>query len=219
LRLIRLGIDCHYASTTKEAHLFVAQEADAIRGLTVPPTIDFAAARRVQEDLDQLTGEKRRLVVVGEQPDDATRVTIREAGVDWVLWAPFNDAEIRYVIKSAMALRRDLVNRRDIRVPVDLVANIWSGSRREVAVVSTLSSRGAFIELSAPLKRGSSLRIEIELPSDRFRGFARVASVNPDDPERYEDPSGIGVTFYGLDRQSELTLRKAISELEARYQP
>jgi hypothetical protein len=25
--------------------------------------------------------------------------------------------------------------------------------------------------------------------------------------------------FYGLDRQSELTLRKAISELEARYQP
>jgi hypothetical protein len=56
------------------------------------------------------------------------------------------------------------------------------------------------------------------LPSDRFRWFARVASVNPDDPERYEDPSGIGVTFYGLDRQSELTLRKAISELEARYQ-
>jgi hypothetical protein len=59
----------------------------------------------------------------------------------------------------------------------------------------------------------------ILLRSDRFRGFARVASVNQDDPERYEDPSGIGVTFYGLDRQSELTLRKAISELEARYQP
>ena len=34
-----------------------------------------------------------------------------------------------------------------------------------------------------------------------------------------EVPGGIGVTFYGLDRQSELTLRKAISELEARYQP
>ena len=61
--------------------------------------------------------------------------------------------------------------------------------------------------------------VEIELPSDRFRGFARVANVNQDDPNRPGDPSGVGVTFYALDRQSELTLRKAISELEARYQP
>jgi hypothetical protein len=219
MRLIRLGIDTHYATTITEARLFVAQEGDAIRGILVPPTIDFEQALHVQEDLTQLTGEKRRLIVAGEQPDNATRARIREVGVDWVIWVPYNDAEIRFVVKSAMVLRRDLINRRDIRVPVDLVANIWSGVRREVAVVSTLSSRGAFIEFSSPLKRGSSMRIEIELPNDRFRGFARVVSVTPDGPDRPEDPSGVGVTFYGLDRQSELTLRKAISELEARYQP
>jgi diguanylate cyclase (GGDEF)-like protein len=219
LRLVRLGIDTHYAATTTEARFFVTQEDDAIRGILVPPSIDFEDAQRVQADLTQLTGEKRRLIVVGEQPDDATRERIREAGVDWVLWAPHNDAEIRYVLKSAMALRRDLINRRDIRVPVDLVANIWSGSRREVAVASTLSTRGAFIELSTPLETGSLMRLEIELPSNRFRGFARVVSVTPDDPNCPEEPSGVGVTFYALDRQSELTLRQAISELEARYQP
>lgn len=219
LRLVRLGIDSHYASTSKEARLFIAQEKDAIRLLIVPPTIDFADALFIQDDLTQLTGEKRRLVVAGEQPDEATRALIRQAEVDWVLWAPHNDAEIRYVVKSAMALERELINRRDIRVPVDLVANIWSGSRREVAVVSSLSPRGAFIELSTPLAKGSSLRIEIELAGDRFRGFARVASVNSDDADRPEDPSGVGVTFYGLDRQSAVTLRKAISELEARYEP
>ena len=139
--------------------------------------------------------------------------------VSWVLWAPFNDAEIRYVMKSAMALRQDLVDRREIRVPVDLVANIWSGSRREVAVVSSLSPRGAFIELSMPLHKGSSMRIEMELPGDRFRGFARVVYENPDDPDRPDNPSGVGVTFYGSDRDSERILRKAISELEARYLP
>ena len=84
-------------------------------------------------------------------------------------------------------------------------------------MVSSLSPRGAFIELSTPLERGSPLRIEIELPGERFRGFARVASVSPEDSDRSEDPSGVGVTFYGLDRQSSVTLRKAISELGARY--
>jgi diguanylate cyclase (GGDEF)-like protein len=219
LRLGNLGIDIHYATAIDEAHLFVAQEREAIRLIAVPPNMDLEATRRVRDALTQLTGEERRLIVIGERPDDETRTQIREAGVNWVLWAPYNDAEIRYVMKSAMALRRDLVDRREIRVPVDLIANIWSGNRREVAVVSSLSARGAFIELSAPLPKGNSLRIEMDLPGDRFRGFARVVHVNPDDPDRPDDPSGVGVTFYASDRDSERILRKAISELEARYLP
>jgi diguanylate cyclase (GGDEF)-like protein len=219
LRFGRLGIDIHYASEADEARLLVEQEKSAIRLLVVPPNADFERIGQVRELLTELTGEERRLVVIGERPDDETRDRIRESGVSWVLWAPYNDGEIRYVIKSAMALRRDLIDRREIRVPVDIVANIWSGPRREVTVVSSLSPRGAFIELSEPLPSGSSLRIEMELPGNRFRGFARVAYERHDDPDQPATPSGVGVTFYGVDRDAERILRKAISELEARYLP
>ncbi|MBW2385433.1 MAG: EAL domain-containing protein [Deltaproteobacteria bacterium] len=219
LRLGHLGIDIHYASALDEAHLFIAQERDAIRLIACPPTIDAKAVRGVLDSLAQATGEDRRFIVIGERPNDATRQKFRDAGVDWVLWAPFNDAELRYVVKSGMARREDLIDRREVRVPVDLIANIWSGERREVAVVSSLSPRGAFIELSEPLRMGSSLRIEMDLAGDRFRGFARVVHVHAEDADQPNEPSGVGVTFYGADRDEERLLRKAISELESRYLP
>lgn len=118
-----------------------------------------------------------------------------------------------------MALRDELVERREARVPVDLVANLQSGDRREVAVVSSLSARGAFVEMSDPLAHGSSLRIEIDLGHDCVRGFGRVLHVQPHDPARPDVPSGVGVAFYGLDRNEERMLRKAVSELQMRYLP
>jgi hypothetical protein len=219
LRLVRLGFDVHYASNTIEARLFIAQEGDAIRMIAVPPTVDPEEAKSLVTDLAQAVGSERCFVVIGERPEDALRLDFRHAGVDWVLWSPFDDAELRYVMKSAMALREDLVERRDVRVPVDLIANIWSGDRQDVAVVSSLSPRGAFIELSNPLPEGSSLRIELEIGPDRFRGFARVVHVRTEDPARPNHPSGIGVTFYGSNRDEDRILRKAISERECRYLP
>jgi len=219
LRLVHLGVDIHYASAIDEAHLFVAQEKEAIRLIAFPPNIDLTRARSLRDSLTELTGETTRCIVIGEQPDDESRADMRKAGVDWVLWAPFNDAELRSVVKNAMIRREDLVARREARVPVDLIANIWTGGRREVAVVSSLSPRGAFIELTEPLEMSSSLRIEIDLGTDRLRGFARVVHVQTDDPERPNDPSGVGVTFYGVQRDEERLLRKAVSELHARYLP
>ena len=86
-------------------------------------------------------------------------------------------------------------------------------------MVSSLSPRGAFIETSAPSPVGSSLKIEMEMAGDRFRGFARVVHVQQEDPDRPYEPSGMGVLFFGADRQTEEILRKAVEELEARYLP
>jgi len=51
------------------------------------------------------------------------------------------------------------------------------------------------------------------------RGFARVVHVQPADPARPSEPSGVGVAFYGFDRGEERLLRKAVSELQMRYLP
>ncbi len=219
LRLSRLGIDIHYASAIDEAHLFVNQEGDGIRVVAAPPTVDFDGLNRVMSHLAELCGERRRVIVIGERPEDDVRSTIRESGVDWVLWVPFNDTELRCLLKSAMALSCEIADRREPRVPVDLTASISSGNRREVAVVSSLSPRGAFVETSDPLPVGSSLRVEMDMPHDRFRGFARVVHVQQEDPARPHEPSGMGVSFFGSDRDTERILRKAVKELEARYLP
>jgi diguanylate cyclase (GGDEF)-like protein len=219
LRLGRLGIDIHYAAAIDEAHLFVAQEGKGIRVIAAPPTIDFEGLKGVVEHLTELCGERRRVVVIGERAEEDVRTTIREAGVDWVLWAPFNDVELRCLMKSAMALSGEIADRREPRVPVELIANISSGTRRETAVVSSLSPRGAFIEISDPLPVGTSLRIEMAMPQDRFRGFARVVHVQHEDATRPYEPSGMGVSFFGSDRDTERILRKAVKELEGRYLP
>jgi diguanylate cyclase (GGDEF)-like protein len=219
LRLSRLGIDIHYASAIDEAHLFVAQEGRNIRVIAAPPNVDFGGLQGVVDHLSELCGERRRLVVLGERPDDELRTKIREAGVDWVLWAPFNDVELRCLMKSAMALSGEMADRREPRVPVELLANIASGNRRETAVVSSLSPRGAFVEMNDPLPVGTSLRIEMGMPQDRFRGFARVVHVQREDTNQPYEPSGMGISFFGSDRDTERILRKAVKELEARYLP
>ena len=156
---------------------------------------------------------------MGEVAADDVRGAIREAGVDWVLWAPFNDVGLRSLRKGAMALSGEIADRREPRVPVDLIANIASGTRREVAVVSSLSPRGAFIEMNDPLPVGCSLRIEMDVLHDHFRGFARVVPVQQEDPKRPHEPIGVGVIFFGSDRDAGRFLRKAVKELEARYLP
>jgi diguanylate cyclase (GGDEF)-like protein len=220
LRLSRLGIDVHYASALDEARLFVAQERAAIRLLAVPPTIDLGHAQAVRAALTRETGATPPLVVIGEKPGAATRSRIREAGATWTLWAPFDDIELRFVLKSALALPRELSLRREPRVPVDLVAKVQAGGRREMAVMSSLSPRGAFVEMSDPLPVGSQLRLEFELSTDRFRLFARVVHRQQDDPDRpLSAPAGMSVVFHEPDRAADLALRKAVEESAARYLP
>lgn len=219
LRLNRLGVDIHYASAVDEAHLFVNQEGEEIRAVVAPPGIELAGLGSVVKHLSDRCGERRRVIVIGERPGDEVRSAIRAAEVDWVLWAPFKDVELRCLTKGAMALSSELADRREPRVPVDLVASLSAGNRREMVVVSSLSPRGAFLETSDLLPVGSSLRLEMDMPTDRFRGFARVVHVQYEDPEHPQEPSGMGVAFFGSDRQTERILRKAVKELEARYLP
>ena len=61
------------------------------------------------------------------------------------------------------------------------------------------------------------MRIEMDVDGDRFRGFARVVHVVAEEQDSANQPSGVGVTFYGVDRDEERLLHKAISELKSRY--
>jgi hypothetical protein len=73
--------------------------------------------------------------------------------------------------------------------------------------------------MNDPPPLGSSLRIEMELPSDHFRCFARVMDTKREDDSQAPEPRGIGLAFFGSDGDAERILRKAVKELESRYPP
>jgi hypothetical protein len=202
-----------------EASLFVAQEGDLIRLLMIAPHTDLEITQAVVEQLTRVIGSRPTFFAVGDEPDAQRKRELREAGVDRVLWAPFEDNELRYLIRSATTTTHALAERRDLRVPVDLVASLRAGSRREVVNVSSLSTRGAFVEMSDPLPAESHLRLEIDLPSGRFVGFARVLYERDEDLDEPGDVRGIGVAFYGTDRRADELLLQVVNEREARYVP
>ena len=155
--------------------------------------------------------------MIGEKPDEESLARIREVGPAAVLWAPFEDMELRYVVKSALSRSREVAERREPRVPVDLVANVRRDNRRETVVLSSLSPRGAFIEMTDPLPVGSQLRLDFDLDGDLVRGFARVVYQQFEGSEQLATTSGVGVLFYGFDRATQQILLRAVKAREAKY--
>ncbi|MFT5442642.1 MAG: diguanylate cyclase (GGDEF)-like protein [Myxococcota bacterium] len=218
-RLDHLGINTDPITTFHDSHSLASDQHEFIRLVAFPASLGVDKIRAVVEEWSVTDCEPPHFVIVGEAPGNDIRAELREIGVDWALWSPFSDTELRYVVSSAMSPRDNTPHRSEARIPVDLMANVWCGGRREVAVVSTLSPRGAFIEVSEPMRKGSSMRIEIELAGEQYRGFARVAYVRTDESQRTYEPTGVGVTFYGTDREEDQLIRKAISDIEARFHP
>jgi len=221
-RLVRLapgGIDLHYASAADEARLMIKQEHLAVRLMVAPPTVDLDQMSAMRQELSDRLGNNTQLVLFGEEPNAPVRSRLRECGVSFVLWSPFDDTELTFVLKSAIAQKRDLSARAEIRVPVDLTARMRVGNRREVVVLSSLSQRGAFIELSNPLDVDARIQLEFELGGDQFRFFARVVHQEREDAGSPFSTSGNGVVFYGSDREVELRLCKIVEERGTRYLP
>jgi hypothetical protein len=130
LRLIRLGIDSYYAKDLDEARLLAEQEAARIRVLVIAPGI---GAREVSRLLTRLgapaSGRPCSAVVIGPAPDEAARESLREAGVGWALWEPFEESALRMVLSSSMGPPAHGEHvRRHPRLPTTLLGRAFKGS-------------------------------------------------------------------------------------------
>lgn len=222
MRLMRLGgvgVDLHYASDIDEARLMINDAESRIHALTVSPSIDLDEAENLRKALTRELGSQAPLIVIGEEPDASMRSRLRKLGEVCVLWSPFDDTELAFVLKAALTPRAKLARRLDVRVPINLTVKLQIGQRKEIVVLSSLSTNGAFLEISDPLPVGTSIRIGFNLPSDSFSCFARVLYYAEEDPECPFSNSGVGVSFFSVDRTTELGLRKAVDERASRYLP
>jgi hypothetical protein len=220
VRLTRMGVGVERANGAEDARERIAAADPPIPLLVAPARIDLAEAKKTLELLTERVAPGRpAFMIVGEQPEGAWRSPLREAGVTWVLWAPFDDNELRFLVSSAMARPESLSARKDTRIPANLSVWIRAGSRRDVGVLSNLSARGAYIELAEPLPVGASMRIEFELPPERFRLFARVVHSAPDANGSPLLRGGVGVCFDPIDNDTARLIRETVEERAARYLP
>ena len=76
--------------------------------------------------------------------------------------------------------------------------------------------------MTEPLESGVSLKLEFELPMGRISTFT-FANVVYQQTEAFDageiSPSGIGVTFYGMDPASEFSIGELVESTAANYRP
>lgn len=220
-RLERIGVEVHRSPMEVIARGFVPPTETGFHLIVAPAEGDLYLTAevldRVQQDQPEMPPS---LLLVGEEPDEAWRAAIREVGARWVLWAPFEDAELRFLVRASMPSDENLPGRLETRIPMDAMAWLRFRSRRDVGVLSSLSRRGAFIEMTDPLEVGVSLKLEFEIPEGRISTFAKVVYQQKGSSDRLElFAGGIGVTFYGLDPASEFTIGELVEANAARYRP
>ncbi len=219
LRLIRLGIDCFYAKESAEGWLLAQQERNRIRVVVVTPDVD---ANLVAKILAVLRGadaaDLRSAIVIGACPGDATRTRLRDAGVDWALWEPFDESALRMILATAMAPVVHEEPRRTPRLPTTLLGRAFRGLHRKDGVVSSLSSEGAFLEMPHPYAEGTQLTLEIDVDGVALVTKAEVRYTRERGSSAFADyPAGMGVSFRDLAPAARERLERFLAEQNRRF--
>jgi hypothetical protein len=218
LRLLRLRIDVFYAKGGREAWLLAQQEAERIRAIVFPPSVDFDEIVAAVDCLrSRILEAPLSLVVIGRRPDETVRERLRAGGVEWALWEPFDESSLRSIVSSATAPKYEGTQRKESRLPTTLLGRIFVGIRRKDAIVATLSLAGAFLETPSPLPEESPISLEISLPDGPLLVKGRVAYARYPSGDAPHHASGMGVEFSHLTPQAEERLRRFLDEIGDRF--
>jgi hypothetical protein len=219
LRLIRLGIDSYYAKDVVEAWLLAQQEADRIRVLLIAPGADRGGIARI---LALLRGHAppvpRSVVAIGSCPDEASRAELREIGVEWALWEPWDESALRMVLANAMAPPLEGETRRAERLPTTLLGRAFKGLHRRDGVVCSLSTDGAFLEMPHPYEEGTRITLEIDVEGVSLVTKAEVRyTLERGGAGASERPAGMGLAFREIAPEARDRLTRFLAEQHRRF--
>jgi hypothetical protein len=192
-----------------------------IRTLVISPEVDLSVVDRVRLRIEEkLGGESFTILVVGEEPGPERRAQLATHGATWVLWSPFQENELRFLVHSAMVLPSQLARRAFPRAPLDARVAMSIDGRACFGRMITLAAGGAFIQSEALPAPDSLIHLGFGLNGDVFELEARVVTV----VDRHcawkpSLPRGIGVAFEDLDSEVESSLQDAVKEILTRYSP
>jgi hypothetical protein len=214
MRLLELGIDVLYANDLDEAMLLAHQERGRLAAVVAPVALGREVLLAALERLcTGLRAGPRGLVLVGPEPEPASVQTLKDRGVEWGLWEPFDERELRFAVTAAMSTGDHADPRKEVRIPKAIRSAVFTGRHRKEVTIHDLSATGAYLATKRPFLEGTRLTLEIPLPDETL--VCKVEVVNAktaDKPGRPDVPDGMGVAFTELSEQAEGALRLHIFE-------
>jgi len=220
MRMNEMGIPSYYARDPDEGALFALQEAGRICALFVSSAMRPRNVEAISQQVaDRREGRRPSIVVVGEKFDAASIAQLRKQGSVWSLRIPFDDAELRFVADAALAGDRGAGFSDRKRVPVHLMVWTRRGDTTGHGVISSLSPRGAFIEMDHPYPVGTAFQLEFSLSEWPVSLRARVVYAKEDPVGGSQSAAGIGVVFLNCDRETGDRIIEEVQKRSARYIP
>jgi len=200
LDLIQLGLDPLYAHDLDELMLLARERKDHIAALVVPGALTLEGLDALLARVGRgLPGGVASVVVVAPQRRRSHLLALRDRGIRWVLFAPYDASELRFAVAAALATGDTLEPRRGLRVPIRLPVSVRHARATREGVITNLSVGGAFVALPDPPEPGAALSLEFALGERLLHLQASVAHrVQEDRPGQAEGKPGMGVAFAGL---------------------
>jgi hypothetical protein len=200
LALVSQGIDPLYASDLDESVLLASEHGARIAALVVPGVLPLTMLDAMLERLrPRLAIGGESLLIVGPPRERARLAALRERGVRWVLWEPYEAGELRFAVSAVLASGDVLEPRRGLRVPIRLPVSLRHARRAAEAEIENLSVGGAWVALAEPPEVGASLLLEFPIGERLLRCSAQVVHrLEAAQPSRGETAPGMGVAFAPL---------------------
>jgi hypothetical protein len=173
-------------------------------------------ASRLAIELNQLRQCSRSAglvyIAAGERPQKLACNRLREAGVEWALWNPVSDNELRFQLNRATSGWRHDHLRGQLRAPTNWSTLISASGREKLAQIYTLSGSGAFLATQRPSLSGAELTLELHLPSGSVEVTGHVVYTNvPGNRSLDRLPSGMAVKFGDTPLEAERAIRESVN--------
>ncbi|MEM7409716.1 MAG: EAL domain-containing protein [Myxococcota bacterium] len=216
MRMNRIGALALYARVYDEGLLFVAQEGEAIRSVMVSTTAPVEEVRRLAERIASDAGVAPSILLVGPGEAPKELLDLRGRCRIWGVREPIDDALLGHLLGAVHlgdGTDTPAVQRERPRAPYDIMASVETSEGSEAVLLSSLSDRGAFLEMSKPPEVTATLDLEFTLEEMVVGTVGKVLYRIEGDDAR---TGGVGVEFVGLDADTQERIAAAVDERAVR---
>ena len=208
-RLREFGYRSLRTKTVEQGHAALSDPRFAITAMLIPPDLPVPDLDRALVALRTSAEEQELpLIVTGTRPDAHERSLLRDAGLEFALWEPFDDHTLQFQINRALAEGSSPSSARHAaRVPLNWPVRVRTGGREKQAKIYCVSAQGAYLATPRPSLPKALIHFSLPLPSGDLRLSGKVVMTNvPGNLGRGNLPVGMGVRFTGQSPEIEQTL-------------
>ena len=200
LRLAQHGLAPLYARNEDELTLLARERRDRIATLVVPGSLSLSALDALLARAARALPNGHASVVVVAPPRERLHLqALRERGIRWAVFAPYEANELRFAVAAALASGDALEPRRGLRVPIRLPVSVRHARATRSGEITNLSVAGAYVALPHPPEPGAALSLEFPIGERLLSVQASVAHRRElPRPWQSESRPGMGVGFSGL---------------------